>query len=175
VQEKIIQLPEPISFLIVPSKDNLDLVKEFVKNRKEYAVLLNEKIKEPNFKLESGFPKSRLSSSIKDLVGNYKEATCFVLDNNSDLVKPEVFEIIQHEFEKRNIKLILLNRFRVIEGGNDEELNNKFMTGLNSIAAGKINPILLSVSDFNTITLSFQELRRKGFKYVPLSAAAVAE
>jgi hypothetical protein len=172
-QQSIIQLPEQISFLVVPSKKSSELLKSFLQYRKEYAVLLNDDISDTEFKLDKKYSKGRLTNSIKDIVGVYKEAKYFVIDDNSSLTNPETYNIITDEFLKRNIKLIHLSKFNMIEGSNDEDLKNKFETKLNSICAQKTELFLLDISDFNSIIDTFQELRKKGLKYVSVSDAEI--
>lgn len=168
-RNRIIQLPEELSFLIIPSKANIELAKNIRQNRKEYAVLLNDDIKEPNFKLDKKFNKFRIVNSIKDIIAGFKDTKYFVLDNNSGLMAPDTYKIIEEEFLKRNIKIVKLSEFQKIEGSGEEELRNKFDTELNSISPEKIEIYLMSISDFNSVTETFQELRKQGLKYVSLS------
>ena len=56
--------------------------------------------------------------------GGVMHAKYFVVDNKSDLMKPDIYKLLSDEFLKRNIKLTLLNRYKSLDGGNDEDLNN---------------------------------------------------
>jgi len=174
-QNRIIQLPEELSFIFIPSKANIELVKNIRQNRKEYAILLNDDIKETNYKLDKKYNKFRLVNSIKDIIAGFKDAKYFVVDNNSGLMTPETYKIIEEEFLKRNIKIVKLNEFQKIEGSGEEELRNKFRTELNSISPDKIELYLMSISDFNSVSSIFQELRKKGLKYVSLSETGLTD
>ena len=97
------------------------------------------------------------------------------MDNNSELINPELFKFISDEFAKRSIKLVLLDKLRTISGSSDEEVTGSFITELNSVRPDQIDIFLITVSDFNSVFKSFQELRKKGFKYVSISEAKINE
>lgn len=172
-QERIIQLPEELSFMILPVKANVDLVKTFKQNHKDYVVLINDDIKEPNFKISPRFTKGRIINAIKDIVASFKDAKYCVVDNNSGLADPEIYKLISSEFLKRNIKVILSGSFKMIEGKNDDDLLNKFNTELNSIRPEKIELFIMNIDDFNTVADSFQAMRKKGLKYVSITESDI--
>jgi len=174
-QDRITQIPEQLTFLIIPSKENIELAKKIKLNRKEYAVFLNDDIKEPNYKLSGKFTKWRNVNSIKDIVAGFKETKFFIVDNSGNLGNPETYKMLEEEFLKRNIRLLKLSEFRKLEGSGDEDLINRFRVELTSGKGDRQGAFLMSVDDFNTVGGVFLELRKKGMKYVSLSETNILE
>ncbi|GBD87230.1 hypothetical protein BMS3Abin03_01157 [bacterium BMS3Abin03] len=162
----LLQIPEPFSILLTPSKENTYLAEKILKMKKSYSVLLNDDISELKYKLRDNYSKNRLENSIKSLIKDYSKATFFVIDEKSDIFNSFVLQLLRNEFSRRKINLIRKDSFIHLNYDNEDELKSLFDTYLKQIKnnGGKI--FLIDEDGFISLLPEIRNFRKTGYKFV---------
>jgi len=158
-------VPESFAILLIPLKENKKQSKFILNKGKEFALLLDDEIDDLEFKLSEGHSNSRILNSLRLIIGSFSRAIFFVIDDDSELFRSEVFPVISAELEKRNIKLLRKSRF--YQPGNDEETD--LISSFDSLIKqlGEDMKIILSnAEDFRLLLPEIARYRKVGFKFI---------
>ncbi len=162
----LLKSSEPFAVIIIPSKSSEKLINVLNKNRKEYAVLLNDDISDLDFKLRESFSKNKNELSMRSIIYNYKKAICFFEDEKSDIFNSSVKNIIMNELTKRNIKLIPVNSIRKINGSSDKILESNFNSYMENLEGNRKRLVLISAEDYYKIQPLIIKYRKTGYKFI---------
>lgn len=166
----LLDYPEQFAFLLVPSKTSKEGVKKITEHNKEYVVYLNDDIKDLEFKLSESYSATRLKNSIREIVGAFPGAVCFMIDIQSTLYRSEVYPLLKDELEKRKIKLIDNDFFDNISSGEKNSPAVIFSDAADKINSGEDKIFIISAEDFITINPEIVRYRKLGFKFTNPSA-----
>jgi hypothetical protein len=161
----LFDVPESFAVLLIPSKENKKHSKFILNKSKEFALLLSDEIDDLEFKLSEGYSSNRISNSIKSILGSFSRAIFFVIDDESELFRSEVFPVISAELEKRNIKLLLKSAFYQLENDEETDLINSFDSLIIQLAEEKLI-ILSNVEEFRLLLPEIARYRKVGFKFI---------
>lgn len=161
----LFDVPESFAVLLIPSKENKKHSKFILNKSKEFALLLSDEIDDLEFKLSEGYSSNRISNSIKSIIGSFSRAIFFVIDDESELFRSEVFPVISAELEKRNIKLLFKSAFYQLENDEETDLINSFDSLIIQLAEEKLI-ILSNVEEFRLLLPEIARYRKVGFKFI---------
>lgn len=163
----LIESPGRLNFLIRPESKNLQYL-EFIRNNgQQFSVLIDDDISEQKFKLGPSFSEKRIVTVIKTLVTDYRNAVCFIIDDNSDFYKSANYEILKRELSKRNIKLFRTTDF--VNLNFDERSQILFGDELDALESGGSIIFLLSQDAYLTLDSAIKKYKKKGFRVVTSS------
>ncbi|MHB1688136.1 MAG: hypothetical protein ACYCVH_12290 [Ignavibacteriaceae bacterium] len=163
---KIIMAPETFTAALVPSKKTVQLADSLISNHKQYAVLINDDIKEMNYKLNGHFPEDRLGNAIRSIIGAFPDAQFFIIDDNSNLYSSKAYTFIKSELTKRNIKIILKSSLANLGSDSDEKIENNFRSIAQQTDGGKQVLLEVPADDYFVIKPDITALIKVGYKFV---------
>ena len=161
----LFDVPESFAVLLTPSKQNKKHGKYILNKSKEFAILLDDEIDDLEFKLSEGHSNNRILNSVKSIIGSFSRAIFFVIDDDSELFRSEVFPVISAELEKRNIRLLLKSAFYQLDNDEETDLINSFDSLIKQLAEEK-RIILTNVEEFRLLLPEIARYRKVGFKFI---------
>lgn len=161
----LFDVPESFAVLLVPSKENKKHSKFILNNSKEFALLLDDEIDDLEFKLSEGHSNNRILNSVKSIIGSFSKAIFFIIDDESELFRSQVFPVISAELEKRNIKLVLKSELYQLENTEETNLFNSFDRMFKQLVEEKLT-IICNVDDYNLLLPEIARYRKVGFKFI---------
>ena len=161
----LFEVPESFAVLLNPSKEDKKHSNFILNRRKEFALLLDDEIDDLEFKLSKDYSNNRLLNSVKAIAGNFSRAIFFVIDDESELFRSQVYPVISAELEKRNIKLVLKSELYQLENVGDTELHNNFDRIFKQLAEEDLT-ILCNAEDYILLLPEIARYRKVGFKFI---------
>ena len=163
---KIIMAPEIFIAALVPSKKTAELADSLISNRKQYDVLINDNIKEMNFKLNEHFPEDRLGNAIRAIIGAFPDAQIYIIDDNSNLYSSKAYSFIKKELAKRNIEIVLESSIAHLKSGSDQQIENSFRSIAHQSDGGKQIFMEVPADYYFTIKPDVSALIKIGYKFI---------
>ncbi len=164
--EDIIKFPQSFVAAILPSKTASQLAANLASNRKQYAILLNDNIKDLEFQLSKNFSDYRLKTVVSSIIGAFPDAAFFIIDDNSSLYSSPAYSIIKSAFLKRNIKLIHESAQPFVTTGNDSQVKRSFREMVSATHLGDNKILSLTADDFKLLEPEIFNLIKIGYKFV---------
>jgi len=161
----LLDVPELFAVLLIPSKENKKHSNFILNKSKEFALHLDDEIDDLEFKLSEGYSNNRILNSVKAITGAFSRAIFFVIDDESELFRSQVFPLISVELEKRNIKLVLKSELYQLENNEETDLHNSFDRMLKQLAEEKLT-ILCNADDYILLLPEIARYRKVGFKFI---------
>ena len=171
----LIKFPQTFAALLIPSKASLQLCDSLTEYRKEYVVLLNDDIKDMDYKLSGGFSPARLKSAIRTIIGAYQNALFYAIDDKSKLYNSSEYPLIKNEFEKRGMKLLKISSFKLAEGSNDSETTLNFDRYVKQKGKEGNSFILISAGNFSILQPQIFSMIKIGYKFINPSLILAAK
>jgi hypothetical protein len=153
------------SFILEPSNESAQLAKIFREKKKEFAVLLSDNIEDIKYKLKGDYLKDRLDISIKEILGSFRYASFYVVDDNSELVKYPNYNLITSEFNKRGINFINLSRFYSTKSSESEAVDI-FMQKVKQLKKNEKYTFIIDAKNYLYLTDTIKSLKKQGYKFV---------
>ena len=163
---KIIMAPEIFIAALVPSKKTAELADSLISNRKQYDVLINDNIKEMNFKLNEHFPEDRLGNALRAIIGAFPDAQIYIIDDNSNLYSSKAYSFIKKELAKRNIEIVLESSIAHLRSGSDQQIENSFRSIAHQSDGGKQIFMEVPADYYFTIKPDVSALIKIGYKFI---------
>lgn len=163
----LIESPGRLNFLIRPESQNLQYLEFIRNNEQQFSVLIDDDIIEQKYKLGPSFSEKRVVTVIKSLVTDYRNAVCFIIDDNSDFYKSANYEILRRELSKRNIKLFRTTDF--VKLNSDERSQILFGDELDTLESGGSIIFLLSQDTYLSLDSVIKKYNKKGYRVVSSS------
>ncbi|MDR3668764.1 MAG: hypothetical protein P4L35_18150 [Ignavibacteriaceae bacterium] len=164
-QDQIIRIPELYIAVLAPSKESLELSKKLKVNDKNYAVILNNDIKDLDYKLSSSYSPERLKLSIRSILGDFSNPVAYLINGNSGFSSESSFPFISKEFEIRNIKFIDINRFNLIEE-KGSPIDVAFRQIIDQAKENITELIYISAGNYIQLQPLMLEYKKIGYKFV---------
>jgi hypothetical protein len=170
VLDKFIKFPELYTAVLDPSKESLEISKKLKTNDKNFVVLLNNDIKDLDYKLSSSYSTERLKLSIRSILGDFSNAMAYLINGNSGFTSDSKFPFISNEFDKRNVKFIDINKFDMIEEKGNQ-LNISFGQIMNQAKDNNTDLIFISAVNYLKLKPLILKYKKEGYKFInPASA-----
>lgn len=163
---KLLEYPEYFAFILTPTKKAEEYKKRILDHDKEYILMLNDDIDEPDYKMEEDFSKARLKSAVRSIIGTFSDTKLFVIDDQSDLHKSSLNAFLESEFKKRKLDLVSSSRFVWLTGSDEQDLQSRFRYLCRSLASGGSRIFTLRADDFYDLSTDIDNLRKKGYKFI---------
>ncbi len=160
-----LSLPETFELLLIPSKNAGELLKTLNDFKKKYGILFNDVIPDIEYKLSSKYSKARLKSSIRNILGNFSEATIFMIDDKSKLYSSDVYPLLEEEFNKRKLKLIPEDSLSNLSESNTNVLEN-FKETIEMTKRGQEAEFIVTAEEFKLLQKEIARYRKVGYKFV---------
>jgi hypothetical protein len=168
-QDQLIKVPELFTTVLLPSKESLEISKKLKTNEKNYAVMLNNDNNDLDYKLSSKYSLDRLKLSVRSILGDFSNSVAYLYNSNTGFNSDSKFPFISKEFEKRNIRLIDINKFDMIEEKGNP-LNISFVQIMNQAKENKIELIYISTENYLQLKPMILKYKKIGYKFVNPSA-----
>ncbi len=162
----VVNFPQTLVAAIIPSKESIQLASDLIDNRKALAILLNDDIKDPDYRLSKDYSNYRLNLAIKSIVSDFSNAIFFVIDDHSKIYQSPAYNFIQSEFSKRNIKLIPLSFLTVIPDGNKADIKTNFKRLVMKTHIGDNKLVSIYADDFGILKPEIFSLIKIGYKFI---------
>ncbi|MGA7721570.1 MAG: hypothetical protein WCA84_10375 [Ignavibacteriaceae bacterium] len=171
----MIEFPQTFITALIPSKSAVKLIPDIIDNRKEYAILINDKISDLDYRLNNDFSLYRLKLIIRSIIGTFPDAVFFIIDDHSSLYSSSSGKIICDEFTKRNIKLIKESLLPEILNDSRNEQIGLFRNNVEKIHFGSSKLISIRAEDFRIIKPEIFSLIKVGYKFISPSVIIAAD
>jgi hypothetical protein len=165
MQDQLIKVPELFSAVLIPSKESLDISKKLKTNDKNYVILLNNDIKDLDYKLVSSYSTERLKLSIRSILGDFSNTSAYLYNDNSGFTAESKYAFIKKEFEKRKVKFIDVNKFDLIDEG-ETPLDKSFELIVNKANENKTDLIYISADNYLKLKPLILKYRKVGFNFI---------
>lgn len=169
-RNRIVGIPEKFAAVLIPSPDCEKMKDRIIKSEKEYVVLLDDNITEPKYLMDDEFSEKRNRDAVTEIVKTFENAKLFLVDNNSKLYKSAVFNLISKEFAKRNLPLVKINKYKLLEESGDSDFHSILENICDKSTNGENKAFLVNAGDFYQLTNEIEEFRNKGYKIIPPSS-----
>jgi len=156
----ILNWPFKLNLLLLLDSDYKKII-ESKKPYKKFYFLSNDDVKDIKYKINPKNSQARLKAAASNIASLIAENNILFYDNNSAIVKSSQFEIVKNEFDKRKIRLFGLQRFKVLQDENINELISKITFGMDPENIKK-EIYLLSYEDFLRTKARIEKLIKKG-------------
>ncbi|MFC2139681.1 hypothetical protein ACFLR4_03375 [Bacteroidota bacterium] len=163
---QLIKEPFPFAVAIIPSKEN-ELKKNLIQEYdKEYALLLNDKIDDSQFRLSTSLSKGLLRGSVGSIVTSFHDAVFYIIDERSELYRSAVYNFIRDEFKRRGIRLRTRSWFVKMTSTDKEEIISLLDFYCTSGRSKEGKKILISAEGFESLSEEIEKAKKKGHKFV---------
>lgn len=153
-----------VSALLVPSKSNSSYTKWLRENGFDYAVFLNNKVNDIEFKMEKYHSETRVKLIVQNLVVSFPNALFFVIDNNSDLYNSSNYETVKNEFNKRKINCFTSDSLNFIL--DETKASERLVKLVENYNKNQKMRIALPLNIYQLLTNDLMKLIRVGYKFV---------
>ncbi|MFA3782776.1 hypothetical protein ABRY23_06895 [Melioribacteraceae bacterium 4301-Me] len=163
--KELLKSPLPLTFSLLPS-DYSNTIKDTIQNYfKDYSVWLNDAIDDKKYKIEAGYSKELLRSSIQNIITSYKDAVLFIVDSKSKIYNSATYNFIRDYFKSWGIKLYTDTDFILFKSSKKEELISlmKFYANTKDSSPNKI--ILINKDEFDLLNDELELEKKKGTKF----------
>lgn len=164
--DALIEFPQTFAAILLPSQNAIAVSDSLLNNRKEYAVLLNDDIKDLDYKLSGGFTRNRIKLVIRSIIGAFPDALSYIIDDNSGLYNSPAYPFIKDEFAKRKINLIRESSFIQIEEGRAGEVSSQLWDIVKPTRTGDEKIVMVNADDFVLLRPKIFSLIKIGYKFV---------
>lgn len=166
---KFLSISHPLACTIVPD-GNLKIKTDTMKNyRKEFAILLDDRINDSKMKLKQEYQKEILRGSITNIISSFKDSPFYFVDERSSLFKSPIYNFVRDEFKRKGINLIPSSALIELNANEDSELYSKFRFYSNDTTGIRQKLFICSFNNYQKILPELDGMRKKGNKLIPLS------
>lgn len=161
----ILNTPEQIIFLLIPSEDSKKFVTKVRSAGKRYSILLNDEIKDLNYRMNESYPIRRNKKSIENLFKNFPSAAFIVVDDKSDLYDSAIKGFLIKELDWRKAFYVNLSRFDLLDSysSNAESAFGEMIKTMNK---NESRIILIDAKNFSDLLPLIPAYRKTGYKFV---------
>ncbi len=161
-----LSIPEKFELLLVPSKASTEMLKTLNHYKKGYGILLNDDIKDIEFKLNEKYSRGRLKSSIRNILGKFLHASVFMIDDNSNLFSSDVYSLLKEEFKKRNLRLIVKDSLSNLTGESSNNALKNFRNKIEKTKKGEKAEFVITTEQFQLLQPEISKYRKIGYKFL---------
>jgi hypothetical protein len=162
----LLEIPEYFTFVLIPSKGASKIKKVIKGHDKNYVVLLNDDIQPMEYSLKSNYSPYRIKNALSAIVGNFKDADFFMIDNNSDIFASKNYELIKEGFQKRKIRLFEENSFTDLAKESESKMESDFDSSVKETGRSESADIIVSAADLESLLSEISKFRKVGYKFV---------
>lgn len=169
--KKFLSVYFPAAALVVPASGlqiKVDTLKDYLK---EYAVFLNDDIKDSALKLNPAFQRQILRGSIGNIISDFKEAKLYIVDERSKIFKSPIYNFVRDEFKRQGITLHPASEFINLDSEEDSDLITRFRSYCDDTAGTRQKTFILNFENFQKLSGEIERYKKKGSKILPLSRA----
>ena len=124
--KELLDFGYPFGVMLIPSLENEIFKQEISEAGKNYVLILNDEIDDDKFLMEEGFAKKKISSAVSTIIKSFSSAKMFLVDENSDLYESAIFNFVEDEFKRRNIRIRRKTEFKSLNGISAGETESLF-------------------------------------------------
>lgn len=161
----ILNTPEQIIFLLIPSEDSKKFVTKVRSAGKRYSLLLNDEIKDLNYRMNESYPIRRNKKSIENLFKNFPSAAFIAIDDKSGLFDSSVKDFLIKELDWRKAFYVKLSRFDSLNSYSSNA-ESAFGEMIKSMNKNESRIILIDDKNFNELLPLIPAYRKIGYKFV---------
>ncbi|HOJ37781.1 MAG TPA: hypothetical protein PLI27_07165 [Ignavibacteriales bacterium] len=162
--ELIESLPFKVSFAILPTENNFNIISNITTKKFHYGILISDNIKDYKFLLTDGMNLSRLKSSVFNINNSFNNARYVLFDNYSKIMQSKTGKIISEEFVNFQILPYNFTELNILKEGEDKDIKSMFKYIVTK-NFGKSYLLLISLNDFYNIYDDLYIYYLKGVKY----------
>jgi len=162
---ELLSVNETFSVVIVPSIEADAIPEKLKQSGKEYAVLLNDDVKDVKYKLNASYDIKRLSAIVSRVISSYPDSKAFYIDNQSDLYNSVVYNFLKEEFSKRSLTLVSLGSYAMIKSRNSEDFYSMMKYYYESTESGGKKTLVIDAADYLSFYSALKDFRKKGVKF----------
>jgi len=167
--EKIIGLPESLTFILNISEFSSKLKESILVNRKEYMIILNDEIDDKNLMLNSSMSSAGIKKAVINIIRRYNDNRIVLVDDKSELYSSAIFNFIRDEFKRRDVKLISKSIYEELNEKDFAKLKSKLRFIIESKAITR-KIMILNAADYLNLIDEMSALRKRGISFQKLSA-----
>ncbi len=157
--------PELFYVVLTPNDDSKKRLSVLSKAGKRYALLLDDKITELNFKLSGNYTNDKIKKSIKEIVGTFYNAVFFIIDDRSDLFESQKYPLIKSELLKRGIVLVPASKFETLSASKVNAADN-FKDFMKTLQKKDEKVLLVQAGELSSIVNLISSYRKIGYKFI---------
>ncbi len=161
----IMNTPEQIIFMMIPSAESKKFSSAVLSAGKRYALLINDDVRDLNYRMNESYPTRRNKKSIENIFKNFPSAAFIAIDDNSDLFESATGEFIIRELDWRKAFYVKLSRFNLLESYSSN-VTNAFEEMIRTMKKNESRIILIDSKNFTELLPLIPAYRKIGFKFV---------
>ncbi len=170
--QTLIDFPEFLSLVILPSQKNKDLSAQINTNKKEAILLIDDSIEDSEFKFVKDYSRRRLKISVRLTIGAFQQSKFILIDDQSQIYNSPAFSFLEKEFDVRGgYNLIPLSVFERLDSDTEEKVVEQFRIGTKNLSKTDTRLFLCNMKNFYALLEELRRLQKSGVKIIPLSVA----
>lgn len=154
-----------ISALLIPSKSNASYSTWLRNNGFDYAVLLNNEIKDLEFRLSKDYSEKRLKLIVQNIIVSFPNALFYAINKSSDIYTSPNYSVIKKEFDKRKIRFFTTDSLKFIDN-TQQNTSERLNSIVKNVKEEDITRIAISFDTYQSLTDELKKLIRVGYKFV---------
>lgn len=170
---RFLSLPYKLCATVVPGESAAIQADSLKNYSKEYIVLIDDRMTEKKYKLETRDQKALVRNSISNIIKDFREAKLISVDERSKLYNSVIYNYVRDEFKKRNRELVPLSEFILLESVNEGELISKFKFHCMDGSGSNQKTFLLTYDNFMKILQELELFKKKGHRILPISQTEI--
>lgn len=167
-------IPEQFGAILIPSEKSKELSKKLINHKKEFILLLNDEINELKYKLNENYSEQRLKSSVKEVAWDFYSAVFLLYDEASAFYNSKLFELVNSELQKREIKFYPLSKFINLTETGAENIPQSLKDYLNTPEKDEKIIFIMNAEDFLSIQDELLNFRKVGYRFISPSTAVIS-
>lgn len=165
ILNSFLDTPELFYVVLIPKDDSKQILPVLVKAGKRYALLLDDKITELNFKLSGNYTDEKIKKSVKEIVATFYKAAFFIIDDRSDLFESRKYPLLESELLKRGIVLVHSSKFETLSASN-VSVEDNFQDFMKTLQKRDEKVLLITAAEFSSIVNLIPSYRKIGYKFI---------
>lgn len=170
-----LSVSHPLSCAVVPDENVITKADTLKNYRKEYAVVLDDRISDSKMKLKQEYQKGILRGSISNIINSFNDTRFYIVDEKSSLFKSPIYNFVRDDFKRKGITLFTSSQLIDLSANEDSELFSKFRFYCNDTTSGHQKLFISSFENYQKILPKLELIRKRGNKIIPLSKSFLAQ
>jgi len=160
------EIPYSYTLLLLATTESIKIKNNFLDGKREYGVIIGDQAIDEKYQLSGKFNKTKLSSNIRNITENFRDASIYIIDDNSNLYSSAVYSYIKNEFSQKKIKFYKKSNFKKLLVENESEILSLFNFFTSGEDISVTQHVFISIKNFNLLQQQINSRIKKGTKFV---------
>jgi hypothetical protein len=168
ILKEIFESPEPISFILVPSKSFHKSFRLLDDHNKKYLIYINDEIKDLIYKFGKNYSRIQIKNTLYNILRDFEHSNKVIVELQNEWIDSTTKELITLELRRNKINVYDSNIF-IDLSEEDDYVSDKLISIVNEMSSEEKRIFKIAPEQFSEIVKIFPALRKSGYKIVSLN------